>query len=86
MRPMSMRATWKASNLVDVDRIPMRDRRLELAWRWANRTERVLFLTLPLLLSCAVGPLLWVAARPSRRLGFYLMAAALLIGLCTAGR
>jgi hypothetical protein len=85
-RPLSMRAAWKASRLVDPHRVPLRSRPLQLAWRWSNRTDRILLFALALLApSCLMGPLLWVAARPSRRLGFWLVVLALALGLTAAG-
>jgi hypothetical protein len=85
-RPMSIQDAWRASGAVEPERIPLRSRPLRLAWRWSNRTDRVLLFALGLLVpSCLVGALLWVAARPSRRLGFWAVALALVLGLSAAG-
>jgi hypothetical protein len=46
---------------------------------------RALFAVALLVPSCLMGPLLWVAARPMRRLGFWLVALALVLGLTAAG-
>ena len=85
-RPMSLQDAWQASRAVEPERIPLRSRPLRLAWRWSNRTDRVLLFAAALLVpSCLMGPLLWVAARPSRRLGFWLVALALALGLTATG-
>ena len=85
-RPMSIQDAWQASGAVEPERIPLRSRPLRLAWRWSNRTDRVLLFALGLLIpSCLMGPLLWVAARPTRRLGFWAVALALALGLTAAG-
>ena len=85
-RPMSIQDAWRASCQVEPERIPLRSRPLRLAWRWSNRTDRVLLFALGLLVpSALMGPLLWVAARPSRRLGFWAVALALALGLSAAG-
>jgi hypothetical protein len=83
---MSIQDAWRASCSVQLERIPLRSRPLRLAWRWSNRTDRVVLFALALLVpSCLMGPLLWVAVRPSRRLGFWLVALALAVGLTAAG-
>jgi hypothetical protein len=85
-RPLSIQEAWRASCAVEPERIPVRSRPLRLAWRWSNRTDRVVLFMLALLVpSCLMGPLLWVAARPSRRLGFWLVTLALVLGLTAAG-
>jgi hypothetical protein len=85
-QPMSIQDAWRASCAVEPERIPLRSRPLRLAWRWSNRTDRVLLFALALLVpSCLMGPLLWVAARPTRRLGFWCVALALTLGLTAAG-
>jgi hypothetical protein len=85
-RPLSIQDAWRASCKVEPERIPLQSRPLRLAWRWSNRTDRVLLFALALLVpSALMGPLLWVAARPSRRLGFWAVALALVLGLSAAG-
>jgi hypothetical protein len=85
-RPMSIQEAWRASCSVEPGRIPLRSRPLRVAWRWSNRTDRVVLLALALLVpSALMGPLLWVAARPSRRLGFWAIVLALVLGLTAAG-
>jgi hypothetical protein len=86
VRPMSIQEAWRASRTVDPGRIPARSRPLQLVWRWSNRTDRLLLFALALLApSALMGPLLWVAARPARRLGFWAIVLALALGLTAAG-
>jgi hypothetical protein len=78
-RPSSLRAAWRLS-VVDAKRIPGRSGPLGTAWRVSNATDRLLMFALILAAPTAfTGPLRWIAARPTRRLGFYLVAAALAV-------
>lgn len=76
-RPSSLRAAWRLS-AVDVKRIPGRNGVLRIVWQVSNWTDRLalfaLILAAPTVLT---GPLRWLAARPTRRWGFYIVTVAL---------
>lgn len=75
-RPASLATSWRLS-AVDEGRIPLKSSALNIAWLVSNWTDRLfmfaLILAAPTFLT---GPLRWIATRPTRRLGFYLLAAA----------
>lgn len=74
-RPTSLRAAWRAS-AVNRDRIPLGSTPFGLIWRLSNWTDRLLFFALVMIAPTALtGPLRWLAARPTRRWAFYLLAA-----------
>ncbi|WP_344613385.1 hypothetical protein [Dactylosporangium salmoneum] len=76
---MSIRALWRLS-AVDNTRIPAQSGTLHTLWQVSNWTDRLLMFALILLLPTALtGPLRWIAVRPTRRVGFYLVAAALTV-------
>lgn len=87
-RPMSIKAAWRAGRLVDVGRVPIKIRWLELLWRWDNRigTRPLFFLLAMVAPHTLAGPILWCAARPSRRLGALVVTTALTLGLYLAAR
>ena len=87
-RPPSWRATWRLSNVVDPRRAPRTGPWWLLPLWWlSNRTDRRLLFALMLLAPCGLqGPLRWIAARPTRRLGLYVVTAALIGGLIVVGR
>lgn len=75
-RPMSLRASWRAS-AVDPRRVPLRHAWLLRAWRVSNATDRIVMFALVLAAPTVfTGPLRWLAARPTRRFGFYLVVTA----------
>ena len=83
-RPMSLRVAWRLSGAVDTTRVPGCSPAAAAVWWWANRTERLLLFAVVILAPTVLtGPLLWCAARPSRRLGLYVVLAGL-AGLFTA--
>ena len=85
-RPMSLRAAWRLSGVVDANRIPGGSPALAGLWWWANRTERLLLFVLVILAPTVLtGPLLWCAARPSRRFGLYAVLAGLAALFTAAG-
>jgi hypothetical protein len=73
-RPASLATSWRLS-FVDETRIPLKSGGLNIAWQVSNWTDRLfmfaLILAAPTFLQ---GPLRWIATRPTRRLGFYLLA------------
>jgi hypothetical protein len=84
-RPLSLRAVWRLSGVVDTRRIPGGSSRLATLWWWSTRTDRVLLVAVAVLAVAVAGPLLWCAARPSRRAGLYVVLAGLLLVLLRAG-
>jgi hypothetical protein len=88
-RPVSLRAAWRLSGVVDARRVPGGSPVLAGVWWWSNRTDRlVLFALVVLAPTVLTGPLLWCAARPTRRAGLYLVLAGLatLFSLAGAGQ
>lgn len=76
-RPLSLRAAW-ALSAVDAKRIPGKSGGLRLLWKLSNATDRLLMLGLLLAApTFLTGPLRWLAVRPTRRWGFYLVTAAM---------
>lgn len=74
-RPMSLAALWRTS-AVDEQRIPLRSDGLTWFWRISNGTDRLFMFALVLVApTFLTGPLRWLAARPTRRLGFYVLVA-----------
>lgn len=74
-RPMSLAALWRTS-AVDEGRIPLRSEGLGWVWRTSNWTDRLFMFALVLVApTFLTGPLRWLAARPTRRLGFYVLVA-----------
>jgi len=80
-RPASLEQAWNASR-VDARRIPNQSAALRRGWKALNGTERLVFFVL-LLAAPAVlqGPLRHFFQRPTRRLAFYLILAALTVAL-----
>jgi hypothetical protein len=75
-RPLSLRAAWTLS-AVDEKRIPLRLGTLGTLWRLSNATDRLLMFAVILAAPTVLtGPLRWIAARPTRRFGFYALTAA----------
>lgn len=77
-RPVSLRVMWRLS-AVDPKRIPHQNATLAALWRISNSTDRLVMLALAL--ACPTfltGPLRWIAIRPTRRAGFYLLTAVLI--------
>jgi len=82
-RPSSLRAAW-ALSAVDEKRIPGKARPLRLLWKVSNGTDRLIMFVLVLAApTFATGPLRWIAARPTRRWGFYLVSTALAVTYLT---
>lgn len=78
-QPMGVREAWVRSGAIDPRRIPGESTVLFWFWWWSNRTDRVLlFCLLGILPTWANGPLLWIAVRPTRRWGLYLVTALVL--------
>lgn len=76
-RPLSLRATW-ALSAIDAKRIPGKAGALRVLWKLSNATDRLLMLGLVLAApTFLTGPLRWLAVRPTRRWGFYLVSAAM---------
>ena len=85
-RPMSLRAAWRLSGVVDTKRIPDGSPLLGAVWWWSNRTDRLLLFALAIAAPTVLtGPLLWCAARPSRRFGLYLALTGLVVLLLVGG-
>jgi hypothetical protein len=84
-RPVSVRALWRASGVVNTRRVPGASTRLAAVWWWSNRLDRVALVVVASLLLLVAGALLWCTARPSRRAGLYVVAAGLLVALVRAG-
>ncbi len=84
-RPASLRTAWKLS-AIDDRRIPLRAGWLRVAWLLSNGTDRLFMFALVLAAPTFLqGPLRWLASRPTRRLGFYVLAAAW-VAFVLAGR
>jgi hypothetical protein len=83
---MSLRVAWRLSGVIDTARVPGGSRFWGAVWWWSNRTDRVvLFVVVVLAPTVLTGPLLWCAARPSRRWGLYVVLAGLVAVLGLAG-
>jgi len=84
-RPASLATSWRLS-FVDETRIPLKSGWLNIAWQVSNWTDRLfmfaLILAAPTFLQ---GPLRWIATRPTRRLGFYVLAAASAVAFTLIG-
>lgn len=83
-RPLSIAALWRLSG-VDRKRTPLDHLALRLIWQVSNWTDRlVMFALIAVAPTALTGPLRWVAVRPTRRYGLYLvvggLTAAYLIG------
>ena len=78
-RPSSLRAAW-ALSAVDPKRIPGNAGPLRILWQVSNWTDRLVVFSLIMLAPTGVtGPLRWIAARPTRRFGFYIVLTALAV-------
>jgi hypothetical protein len=87
-QPASLAETWRQSSIVDPARMPRRRPWwLPLLWRASNCTDRlVLFAAMLIAPALLQGPLRWAVARPTRRLGLYLLVAMLWLVLAGAGQ
>lgn len=75
-RPASLATSWRLS-AVDEARIPLKWTPFNIAWQISNWTDRLFMFALILAAPTVFqGPLRWIATRPTRRLGFYLLALA----------
>jgi hypothetical protein len=82
-RPSSLRAAW-ALSAVEVKRIPGKAGPLRILWKVSNATDRlVMFVLVMAAPTFATGPLRWLAARPTRRWGFYIVSTALAVTYLT---
>ncbi len=87
-RPQSYRGAWDES-AVDVTRLPAGSPWWLLkAWQVSNWLDRPLLFALMVVFPAGLqGPLRWVAVRPTRRWGTYLLVAAVVVALrATGGR
>jgi hypothetical protein len=87
-QPPSLAETWQQSSIVDPARMPRRRPWwLPLLWRTSNCTDRLVLFAVILIASAVLqGPLRWAVARPTRRLGLYLLVAVLWLVLAGAGQ
>lgn len=84
-RPASLATAWRLSG-VDGTRIPLRNGFLNRMWLVSNWTDRLCMFLLALAApTFLTGPLRWIAARPTRRLGFYLLAAVFAVAFTLVG-
>lgn len=84
-RPLSLRAAW-ASSTVAARRLPGDSPPLRVLWVLSNGTDRLVMFALVLIAPTGLqGPLRWLACRPTRRWGFYLVLAVLAV-IYTIGR
>lgn len=84
-RPASLATSWRLSG-VDDTRIPLKVGALNIAWQVSNWTDRLFMFALVLAApTFLTGPLRWIATRPTRRLGFYLLAAATAVAYVLIG-
>lgn len=84
-RPLSLRAAWRLG-AADMRRVPLRHVGLARLWQVSNATDRVVMFALVLLVPTVLtGPLRWLAARPTRRVGFYLLVAASVVTFTLIG-
>lgn len=80
-RPDSQQAAWAASR-VDRKRVPNDSGPLRVLWKISNGTDRLLlFALIQIVPTVLQGPLRWIAQRPTRRIGLYLVVGALTITL-----
>ncbi len=78
-RPSSLAVAWRLSR-VDPKRLPAGSGALPGLWALSNWSDRLVWFALLLVAPTFVqGPLRWLAQRPTRRWGFYLVAAALAV-------
>jgi hypothetical protein len=78
-RPTSLRVTWRQS-AVDPKRIPGKAGALRWLWLLSNGSDRLLMFALLFVAPSGLqGPLRWIAPRPTRRWGAYLIAAVLAV-------
>lgn len=79
-QPMSWHEAWVRSGRIDPRRVPGDSKFAIFLWHWSNRLDRPILFALIYLIApgWAVGPLLFIACRPTRRWGLYLIAFALL--------
>ena len=90
VRGASLAQTWRLSGEVVPERIPGGSlSRAARVWWVMNHTERVLLFALIMLVSLVpallTAPLMWCAARPTRRVGLYVVVALLAVLLIVAG-
>jgi hypothetical protein len=87
-QPPSLAETWQHSGIVDPARMPRRRPWwLPLLWRASNCTDRlVLFAVMLIVPSVLQGPLRWAVARPTRRLGLYVLMGVLWLVLADVGQ
>lgn len=84
-RPASLATAWRLSG-VDDTRIPLRNNLLGRLWLVSNWTDRLFMFALALVAPTVLtGPLRWLAARPTRRLGFYVLAAVFAVAFTLIG-
>lgn len=85
-RPLSLRAAW-ALSAIDPKRIPAKSNALRVLWALSNATDRLLMFGLVMAApTFLAGPLRWLAVRPTRRWGFYLVSAALPVAIYLSGK
>ncbi len=85
-RPASLRVAWRLST-IDAKRIPLRSKAWRRAWLLSNWTDRLIMFALAFATPTGLqGPLRWLATRPLRRWGFYLIVAALTVGFTVTGK
>lgn len=85
-RPLSLRASW-ALSAIDEKRIPGNSNVLRALWKLSNWSDRLFMFGLILVAPTVFqGPLRWLAARPTRRYGFYAVLAFALVAYLIAGR
>lgn len=85
-RPSSLLAAWRLT-AVDPKRIPGRSGALHVLWSVSNATDRLLIFAVILVAPTGLtGPLRWIAARPTRRWGCYLVTTALAVTYLLTGK
>jgi hypothetical protein len=73
-RPVTIREAWRRSGSLDKDRIPAGSNLLAFFWTISNVTDRLFLFALVVICPTGLlGPLLYVAERPMRRVGFLLV-------------
>jgi hypothetical protein len=84
-QPVSLREAWRLSAIAPSRVPPRAPWWLVAGWRLSNWTDRLAWFLLMLIAPCGLqGPLRWLAVRPTRRLGTYVVAAGLVVGLTAA--
>jgi hypothetical protein len=78
-QPPSIAEAWHLSSKMDRKRVPAESGLLGYAWYWANRSERILTFALIFILLAVTATLLWCSARPSRRIGLYLITLVVFV-------